>query len=100
MKFTSGKPKKNIVGKITNFQDNLDGQGSSYSRTKKECISQDKKDEANIGKDYSKDYRPETYIKHVSGFCTKINATRAVCKDIKINNFLQNIMYLMKRYVL
>ena len=47
-----------------------------------------------------KDYRPETYIKRVSGFCTKINATRAVCKDIKINNFLQNIMYLMKRYVL
>ena len=47
-----------------------------------------------------KDYRPETYIKLVSGFCTKINATRAVCKDIKINNFLQNIMYLMKRYVL
>ena len=47
-----------------------------------------------------KDYRPETCIKHVSGFCTKINATRAVCKHIKINNFLQNIMYLMKRYVL
>ena len=47
-----------------------------------------------------KDYRPETYIKRVSGFCTKINATRAVSKDIKINNFLQNIMYLMKRYVL
>ena len=46
-----------------------------------------------------KDYIPETYIKRVSGFCTKINATRAVCKDIKINNFLQN-MYLMKRYVL
>ena len=47
-----------------------------------------------------KDYIPETYKKRVSGFCTKINATRAVCKDIKINNFLQNIMYLMKRYVL
>ena len=46
-----------------------------------------------------KDYRPETYIKCVSGFCAKINASRAVCKDIKIN-VLQNIMHLMKRYVL
>ena len=34
-----------------------------------------------------KDYRPETYIKCVSGFCSKINASRAVCKDIKINIF-------------
>ena len=47
----------------------------------------------------TKDYRPETYIKCVSGFCAKINASRAVCKDIKIN-VLQNIMHLMKRYVL
>ena len=34
-----------------------------------------------------KDYGPETYIKCVSGFCAKINASRAVCKDIKINIF-------------
>ena len=33
-----------------------------------------------------KDYRPETYTKCV--FCTKINASRAVCKDIKIKKFL------------
>ena len=45
-----------------------------------------------------KDFRPETYIKTV--FVQKKNESRAVCKDIKINNFLQNIMYLKKRYVL
>ena len=43
-------------------------------------------------------YEPETYAKCFPGFCTKINANRTACKNI--NKFFQNIMYLMKIYVL
>ena len=44
-----------------------------------------------------KDCRAKTCIKCFSGFYTKIVATRAACKNIKLNKFLQNIMHLMKR---
>ena len=47
-----------------------------------------------------KDCRAKTCIKCFPGFYTKIVATRAARKNVKLNRFLQKIMHLKKRYVL
>ena len=66
----------------------------------KVIVEQNKNAHPRTTKMKPKDCRAKTCIKCFPGFYTKIVATRAARKNIKLNKFLQNIMHLKKRYVL